>query len=181
MKEQKGAERLPNEHLENPWINVYWFARMLISSDKYGAIGKENKLITEMALGLKIILKDMQLNSDKKIDLSKDMIRILIAKRFSRKTGKSERINLFVEDLFEFFITEESISVFVLTIEKVMIPINKALEEIPSNDRDFTVATATAYLDQLGDDALATVIELTRAKAAVLNGGFSCFWQLAPP
>ena len=26
--------------LDNKWNNVYWFARMLISSDKYGGIGK---------------------------------------------------------------------------------------------------------------------------------------------
>ena len=53
------AERIKKTFLENPWSNAYWFARMFINSDKYGSIGKENKLLAEIAIGLRSIAEDM--------------------------------------------------------------------------------------------------------------------------
>lgn len=58
------AERIKKTFLENPWSNAYWFARMFINSDKYGSIGKENKLLAEIAIGLRSIAEDK--NSDDK-------------------------------------------------------------------------------------------------------------------
>ena len=46
------SKKIQTAVLENPWKNAYWFARMFINSDKYGGIGKETKLLSEMGLAL---------------------------------------------------------------------------------------------------------------------------------
>ncbi|MFZ5974810.1 MAG: hypothetical protein ACOYU3_05300 [Bacillota bacterium] len=144
--------------LVNPWANTYWFARMLINGDKYGSIGKESKLLSEISLGLRKIIKDDTLPDETKVKLSKDTIKALLYNRFARSASKTERVHLFFDDVSTKLKNIEDVIVFVLTAESILIPINKALEEIPSNDRVYTEATAKAYLDELGDDALATVI-----------------------
>lgn len=42
--------------LENPWDNVYWFARMLVNSDRYGGIGTESKTMMSLVSGLRSII-----------------------------------------------------------------------------------------------------------------------------
>lgn len=161
---------MPNEAMENfsieekilrnPWGNSYWFARMLINGDKYGAIGKETKLLTEVCIALQKIIEDKQQSEYVKIDLSKKVMKQLFEKRFARKTGKTERINLFLADLFLKFESMIDVTVFVLTAQSILIPINVALESIPSDDRVYTEAIAKAYLEKLGEKALATVINI---------------------
>jgi len=34
---------------QNPWDNVYWFARMLIASDKYGGVGTDTTTMLQIA------------------------------------------------------------------------------------------------------------------------------------
>lgn len=34
---------------QSPWDNVYWFARMLIASDKYGGVGSDRKTMLALA------------------------------------------------------------------------------------------------------------------------------------
>ena len=143
---------------ENPWRNAYWFARILINGDKYGAIGKDNKLLFELSHRLKNIINDKNQSDDTKVSLSKSLLKSLLEQRFSKTTGRSDRVKVFFEDVTNKFLSVEDVAVFILTAESIMIPINIALGSIPNNDLEFTEATAKAYLDELGDDALATVI-----------------------
>ena len=152
------AERARKTFLENPWSNAYWFARMFINSDKYGSIGKENKLLVEIAIGLRSIIEDKNNDDKTKVTLCKNSLKNLLDKRFSRLTGRTDRIHRFFEDVSNKIQTMEDVAVFIVTAESILIPINKALEGIPNNDIQYTQATAKAYLDELGNDALATVI-----------------------
>jgi hypothetical protein len=151
-------ESIEKAVLENPWRNTYWFARILINGDKYGAVGKEIKLLTEICLGLRKIIEDKAQADTVRVNLSKRVIKELFDKRFVRQTAKTERINLFYNDLLKKLNTMADITVFTVTAENILIPINQALESIPNNDREFTMVTAKAYLDELGNTALATEI-----------------------
>lgn len=146
--------------LENPWRNAYWFARMLINNDKYGALGKRNKLMLEISSSIRTVLEDKNQSEGLKVHVSKQLISNIISNEFKRKTGQSDRVNLFVHDLFEKIQSTEDLGVFVLTIENIVIPINKSLEIIPNDDKQYTESIARTYLDTLGDDALATVIRI---------------------
>lgn len=160
LEKESVQNEIGNVILQNPWRNAYWFARMLINGDKYGAIGKENKLLAEICLSLRQIIDDTEHSSSIKLSLAKSVIKTLIDKRFAKPINKSERINLFYADLIKKLQSADDLNVFLLTAESILIPINKALEGIPNDDKEYAQAVAKAYLDELGNDALATVINL---------------------
>jgi hypothetical protein len=145
------------EIIKNPYNNVYWFARMLINNDKYGGIGGNDTLLSEIAVSLRRVLDDKMTAGDK-VSLAVEIIKNLTLAKFKKASTKIDRINLFCCDLADMVKTPEDIAVFILTLEKVMLPINKAMEKIPNNDREFTIEVAKSYLDKLGYEALATVV-----------------------
>lgn len=153
-------QRIEEKIFSNPWRNAYWFARMLINSDKYGAIGKETKLLIEICAALQTVIEDINQTDDIKTILSKEVIKGVFARRFSKASGRTDRITLFLEDLFEKIETISDVAVFALTAQHILIPINIALQKIPNDDKAFTETIAKAYLDQLGEGALAKVINL---------------------
>lgn len=151
-------ESIENAAITNPWRNSYWYARMLINGDKYGAVGCDSKLLAELSLALRKVYEDSQLSDEQKVALSHSIIKQLITKRFEKAKARIARTELFCIDIEEKIQKPIDIIVFIVTCENILIPINNAMTGIPSNDREYTVATAKAYLDQLGDDALATVV-----------------------
>jgi hypothetical protein len=160
MSQKVDADNIAEAVLSNPWRNAYWFARMLINGDKYGAIGKETKLLTQICSAIQALTNDTQLPEAEKITLIKESIKNIFNARFSRLTGRTDRINLFLQDLCDRLLSLDDVAVFVLAAQQILIPINVALEGIPNNDKVFTESVAKAYLDKLGNDALATVINL---------------------
>lgn len=148
----------PILEIQNPWHNVYWFARMLINSDKYGAIGKETQLLTLLASSLRLIANEK--SEDDVLILQKQTIKNVIKQRFKRPSGRDNRINLLIEDLNKEIKTQADMDVFILTCEHVMLPLNQAISNIPSDDREYTVNIAKSFLDIRGQEGLATVINL---------------------
>jgi hypothetical protein len=146
--------------LKSPWRNAYWFARMLIANDQYGAVGKNTKLLNELTISLKAILEDPSTENTAKLILSKNVLRVLVIKSFSKAKSKLPRVERFVVDVSEKFQTTDDISVFLLTMENIIVPINRAMLGIPSDDKEFTVTLANEYLNELGEGALATVVRL---------------------
>ena len=146
--------------LESPWKNAYWFARMLIAGDKYGAVGKKSDLLSKIAAQLHMILGTSEHTDETKLTLCKNVITSLVEASFQNAKSVIDRVKLFNQDLSEKMQTLDDVRVFILTAEAIMIPINNALTGIPSNDREYTEATAKAYLDSLGTQGLATVINV---------------------
>ena len=144
--------------LKNPWRNAYWFARMLINGDKYGGIGADSKLLAELSVALRKVLDDESESIETRIAISYRILREIITARFKKAASKKARAEHFLVDLEKKILSIEDLAVFILTAESVLIPINAAMKMIPSNDREFTEAVAKTYLDQLGEKALATVI-----------------------
>jgi hypothetical protein len=145
------------EVVKSPWDNVYWFARMLINGDKYGAIGSDDTLLSDIAISLRQVLDDDTV-IENKVDLSLEIVKNLILMRFKRAPTKTNRLELFCADLANMVKTSEDIAVFILTLENVMLPINRAMKTIPNNDREFTVEIAKSYLKKLGNNALANIV-----------------------
>lgn len=147
--------------IENKWQNVYWFARMLINNDKYGSIGKDNKLLSAIASSLRIIYKDNKAKSEDEIlKLQKQSLKNILSERFVKAKTRLARINKLIEDLDKEIHSIEDMDVFILTCENVMLPINQAIENIPSDDKEFTLSIAKSYLDIQGEKGLATVVNL---------------------
>ncbi|KXK49621.1 MAG: hypothetical protein UZ05_CHB002001822 [Chlorobi bacterium OLB5] len=145
--------------IENKWENAYWFARMLISNDKYGSIGKDNKLLSTITGTLKVIAKENKGNSDLLL-LQKQAIKNILSARFERAKALIQRVKKFVVDLDDLINDEVDMNVFILTCDNIMMPINQAIANIPSDDKEFTLAMAKTYLDIEKEKGLASVIKL---------------------
>lgn len=143
---------------QNRWQNVYWFSRMLIGGDKYGGIGKESELLSKIASSLRIIAKES--SGVDTLSLQKKTLRNILEDRFKNATSRQKRIQRFIDELEEEINTLEDMEVFILTCENIMIPLNQAIQNIPSNDREYTLNIAKSYLDVQGEKGLATVISL---------------------
>jgi hypothetical protein len=70
------------------------------------------------------------------------------------------RVQLLLTDLEKEIMSQEIMDVFILTCEHILIPLQQAIENIPSNDREYTLNIAKAYLDVEGKHGLADVISL---------------------
>jgi hypothetical protein len=144
--------------VENCWHNVYWFSRMLINNDKYIAVGKEPKLLSTLASSLRLVAKES--NSNSTLNLQKQTLRNIIEERYKKTTSKDDRIKSMLDDLYKKIQTIDDMNVFILTCENIMIPLHQAINNIPNNDREFTLNIAKSYLDIQGEQGLATIINL---------------------
>lgn len=143
---------------QNRWHNVYWFSRMLIGGDKYGAIGKESELLAKIASSMRLIAEKNR--GEDTLLLQKKTLRNILEERFKNSVSRHKRILQFLDELDEEITTLEDMEVFVLTCENIMIPLNQAIQNIPSNDREYTLNIAKSYLDVKGESGLATIISL---------------------
>lgn len=145
--------------INNRWDNVYWFSRMLINSDKYGGVGRENKLLAKIASSLKIMDRDIQ-NPIDKLSYQKQTLSNILISHFAKAKSRLHRVEQLVADLKEDIKTPEDMQVFIMTCESIMIPINNAIANMPNDDKEFTLSIAKTYLDKKGEEGLATVINL---------------------
>ena len=143
------------DQFENGWNKSYWFARMLINSDKYGGIGKENKLLKKITSTLSLL--DLPKESDI-LHLQKRALENILKERFQKAKKKIHLIDNFLSDLDEEIRNEDDMKIFLFTCEQIMIPINNAIQLIPSNDRQFTQEFAKTMLDVKGDKGLETIV-----------------------
>ncbi len=147
------------QQIENRWHNAYWFSRMLINKDKYVALGKENKLLATIASSLRLIAKTNK-NSSDTIKLQKQTLRNLVEDRYKKTASTNDRVQTLMRELDEMIQTVEDMDVFIMTCENIMIPLNDAIKNIPSDDKEFTENISKSYLDIQGEKGLATVINL---------------------
>lgn len=148
--------------LENPWDNVYWFARMLINSDKYGGIGADSKTMLSVSSAIYSILdKNEQYDSDDEmIRLLNQTIRNVILHERRQGTGKYKALINLCDDLESKIETIKDFKVFALTCDKILVPINESLKQIPDNDSVFVESVAKAILETKGIDGLANLINI---------------------
>lgn len=144
--------------IQNPWHNVYWFSRMLISNDKYVTVGKEPKLLSTLASSLRLIAKESK--GKDTLTLQKQTLRNIIEERYKKSTSRKIRVQKMLAELDKEINSVDDMDIFIMTCENIMIPLQQAIANIPSDDKEFTLSIAKAYLDIQGENGLATVISL---------------------
>ena len=144
--------------IQNRWHNVYWFSRMLINNDKYIAVGKEPKLLSTLASSLRLVAKESK--GKDTLSLQKQTLRNIIEERYKKTASRDNRVQRMLSELDEEINTLDDMEVFILTCENIMLPLQQAISNIPSDDREFTLNIAKSYLDIQGEEGLATVITL---------------------
>jgi len=147
--------------LKSPWENVYWFSRMLINTDQYGGVGSDSETMGELANGLRAILQkeNNPLDNDTLLNLSKQFIKGCLGDRWA-KTKKIGRVLALSDDISKMIYDVNDIRIFILTCERILIPINNSLKYVPNDDRIFGEAIVTSLLESKGNKALNEVINI---------------------
>ena len=143
----------------SPWQNAYWFARMLVNGDKYGAVGttKERKMI-DITNQLESILAQTSLTELEKVTICKDVLGKSVKALFREKVKGFTQSELLFSDLEIKLTSMNDIVVFIITIKYILVPINAAMKLVPSNDVEFCRTTAKSILDSLGEENFGKVL-----------------------
>ncbi|MDR0197550.1 MAG: hypothetical protein LBI36_04950 [Oscillospiraceae bacterium] len=144
---------------DSPWKNTYWFARMLLSGDRYGAIGKskEHQLI-ELANRLEVVSIQNSLSLQDKIAVCKKTLTKTLSELF-KPNVKSYALSLDLANDIECELNSlEDVVAFVVAVKYIVVPMNTAISLVPSSDKDFCCETAKYILDSLGETSIGRVI-----------------------
>ncbi|MBQ8693186.1 MAG: hypothetical protein IJ520_08585 [Synergistaceae bacterium] len=165
----------------SPFRNIYWFARALVNTDQYSAIGTshEAKLLSAVQK-VEIILASSEMPANQKLLTAQNILADIIT-GMSKDGSKRRRQHLkFLEFINDGIKSLDDMIIFCLTVKYIVVPINTALRIIPSSDKDFCVETAKIILDTYGESAVGTVISvwdelgvrgcLEAERAAVIEG-----------
>jgi len=130
----------------NPWENVYWFSRMFINSDKYGGIGADSKAMMTIANTIKSVAEMEEEEEEIKFEILTKTLKNVMLRNRKQGTGKYRAIELLYEDLCDKLIYLKDLEVLALTCEKIMVPINEAIKEIPGDDKITEIGSHRAIL-----------------------------------
>lgn len=147
---------MPGYKIDNPYDNVYWFARMLIGTDKYGNVGRNSNRMIELAKAIRLVAETS--NGDIN-ELSKIVRRVLLGGKREGTKVRSHIENL-CDELEKRLITVQDYLILALTCEYVITPVNDSLANIPSSDKVFVESAANALLASKGEKGLASIINL---------------------
>lgn len=140
---------IQNVVYKSPWRNTYWFTRNLLNTDKYGALGKNEKLMQNIVLESKAILNQPLSDADK-LTVCLNLTIARTEGSVKPKSKARELVNNFIDYLKNTIETLQDFIVFLVTIEYIVLPTNHAMSNIPSDDKAYCHTTAENILSSLG-------------------------------
>ena len=151
-------QRVSKAVYDSPWRNSYWFARMLLNTDQYGAIGKKGEKMLTLVGEMEAVLEQPQLTDEEKLKVCVDVLYRNIeglARQGTKTAGLYMDFAGAIETQFQ---SVADVIVFVTTLRYIVLPANDALARVPSDDLDFCHTTAKNILDSLGKTAVGKVV-----------------------
>ena len=88
------------------------------------------------------------------MSLQKQTLRNIIEERYKKTASRDNRVQRMLSELDEEINTLDDMEVFILTCENIMLPLQQAISNIPSDDREFTLNIAKSYLERMSDPAI---------------------------
>jgi hypothetical protein len=141
------------------WRNSYWFARMLLSGDKYGGVGtSKEKQLLELSTQLEVVLGHDPLTDSEKITVCKDMISKTLTNLFKPTAKGYVLSDLLATDINDSIVSVDDVVVFIVAIKYMVVPMNAAMALVPSSDVEFCRTTAKNILDSLGEASIGKVV-----------------------
>ena len=144
---------------QSPFKNIYWFARYLVNTDQYGALGKskETQLLKIITI-VETISAQNSLSEKEKFLSSKETLLKEIQMLGKNGSKSSILINNFIDLLNDELKSLDDVLVFCITMKYIVAPINHAISAIPADDTEFCYKAATSILDALGETKAGLVI-----------------------
>ena len=144
----------------SPWRNVYWLARHLLNTDQYGGVGKNDEKLLMLITKLEHFIVQVQMTAEEKICVCLQTIEKSLIGAVRPNTKKFLQYTAFVDKVKEELKTVDDIIVFIITVKYLVLPTNKALSAVPSNDREFAVSVASDLLNGLGPVGVGNVVSI---------------------
>jgi hypothetical protein len=140
----------------SPWENVYWFARMLTNSDKYGAVGTDSATMLLISIGIRSIL-NFEKREETAVEVSMNFIENLLLRQWS-ETKKAMAVKQLIEDVRKRVISTSDLEVLSLTCERILVTINESMKIIPNDEVIDVQSMASAVLRTKGEYGLEEII-----------------------
>lgn len=147
------------QEFEDPYNLAYWISRWFINSDH--GVGKETDRMHKIATTLKHRIRTL---SDETLEeklnaLHKVVYDGIFDGRKEEGTKISDRLKDLCQKLKEELKTVEHYKVLAITLEKIVIPTNQALQEVPDSDQEIAIPVAESILQTRGPEGVADVIK----------------------
>lgn len=108
---------------QDPRNNIYWFARVLIASDKYRDIGTDATSMLQVAAAVRVVLTRLSRETDEVITaVLMDAVRNILCKHWER-AKKSEIAEALCKDLSDRLLTPRDFQALAFVCERIMLPI----------------------------------------------------------
>lgn len=149
------SQRIDN----SPYKKVYWFARQLVNNDKFGALGtkKETQLLASINV-VEALLTNDSLNPDQRFKVAKHQLLKDIEEMYRDGTKSAEHARDYMYELDGAIRNLEDLAIFCFTVRHVVVAVNHAMNQVPSDDTDFAIKQARAILDELGYEGIGHVV-----------------------
>lgn len=153
------SETIHQKIKKSPFRNIYWFARYLLNTDQYGALGKtkETKLLKVVSILENLIIQG-EMTEKEKVLVCKSTLSREIREMVKEGTKYARLANNFIENLDAEINTLDDVIIFCITVKYIVAPMNRAIASVPSDDIEFCKKAATSILDTLGEEKAGLVI-----------------------
>lgn len=143
----------------SPYKKVYWFARQLVNNDKYGALGtkKEKQLIDSITV-VEALMVNESLSEDQRLRVAKRQLLSDVESMYKVGSKSADLARGFRYELEDAIKTLDDLAIFCFTVRHVVVAVNHAMEQVPSDDKDFAIKQARAILDELGYEGIGHVV-----------------------
>lgn len=149
----------PTDPSHNPWNNAYWFARMLINSDQYGGIGTDSSKMIDVASSIQAVF-DRPKDSERQLETLKGVIQSRLLAGIREGTKRQTYAIRLIDAILARIDSLKDVEVFSFTCANIVVPINDAINNIPSDDKEFAEDVARSFLNQQQEQGLMDVINL---------------------
>jgi hypothetical protein len=144
------------------WEKCYIFLRLLIDTNRFGALAKDKKRIEVIKDGILTTYRMLLPKDDteeEKIKILKNILSQLILSGIKPSSNKYVAYSELLIKLSDLIAVSKDFLVFAITIQEFLIPTNKAIEQVPTSEAtEFAKVYGKALLDEKNEFALATLI-----------------------
>ena len=143
-------KKISNIIYGSKWRNCYWFARILLNTDQFGAVGKKEKFMTSLVKEIEPMIVLDTLSEYENYKICRDYFMNKLKDFSEGKTKSSMQRKNFYDEMDKMINSLDDIAVFIFTIKYIILPINSAVKKIPNDDKKFCREYATQILKSFG-------------------------------
>lgn len=144
------------------WEKCYWYLRILIDTNRYGALAKDKTRIKNIQENLltsyKIVIHNEEIEANQ-LEILHSVLKQTLFYKVEETSKKYMSYEALITQLDSLLIKPKDYFVFAIAIKELLIPTNDAINEVPTNQStDFARTYAKAVLDTKKEKGLSNLI-----------------------